>query len=389
MVCKEIKNTWLKKVLACSFSILFFLAGCAEKSGSSFSDAELKRVSVAQKIQLIEQAGGLVLVVGGETITSDEILRESMEYNNAIVPLVEALGPDARKSSLEQFKRQARPQVEEIVTARISDILLYHLTKSKMGKQFDEALEKAVEAEMRKFVLNFGGDEARADEELERMGMDRESFKKHQRKLILRNSEITSKFSDDSPITYGELMECYDRMKDESFVTPARVRFRLIDIQLADLEVADPNKDRRQLAKDLADRLLSQIKAGDDFADLAAQYQDTKGLFFGLYGPIQPENLAAPYDKLVDEIEKTEAGEVAGPMETSGHIFIMKVEEKHPKSYEPFEKVQRQVEQEVLSERWDKVIGKIRAELEEQASFGEKDEFIDFCLEKIYQESNQ
>lgn len=389
MLYREGNYMWLK-VLVCSFSALSFVAGCSDRRGSAFTDAELGRVSLAQKIQLEEQAGGLVLVVGGESITSDEILRSSMEHNGMIVPLMDVLRPAAQMSDIEQFKERARPQVKEIVTTRISDILLYHLAKNKIGDRLDEALDKAAEAEMRKFILNFGGDEAKADEKLEQMGMDRETFKKHRKRLMLAQSEITSKLSDDSPVTYGEMMECYDRMKDEFFATPARVQFRLIDIQPSMLEVADPGRDRQELARDLARRLFARIKAGEDFGELAKQYSHGhRKQFGGLWVPIQPQSLAAPYDRLVDEIEKTPRGEVADLIEVPGHIFIMKVEEKSSKSYKPFEEVQRQVEQKVLSDRWQKVVEKLNAGLEKQASFGERDEFIDFCLEKIYQKSNQ
>ena len=42
-----------------------------------------------------------------------------------------------------------------------------------------------------------------------------------------------------------------------------------------------------------------------------------------------------------------------------------------------------------FSDRWQKVVEKLNAGLEKQASFSERDEFIDFCLEKVYKESNR
>jgi len=80
-----------------------------------------------------------------------------------------------------------------------------------------------------------------------------------------------------------------------------------------------------------------------------------------------------------------EQGQVAGPIEVEGHIFIMKLEEKRPKSYEPFEKVQEQLEQKVIADRQKEAIDKLNAELREQIVLSEKDEFVDFCLERIYQ----
>lgn len=381
---------WLKAVSVLSFSLLFFVDGCAEKSGSSFTDAELERVSLAQRVKLLEQAGGLVLIVGGEPITSDEIINYPVEKSGGTVPLIDVLKPAAQISNLEQFKKQAGGRIDEIVTNKISDILLYHLAKSRVGENIDEALERAADAEMRKFVLSCGGDEAKADEKLEQMGLDRKSFKEQQKRLMLAQSQIMEKLSGDSPVTYGELLDCYNQMKEEFFVIPARVQFRLIDIQPAMLELADPNENQRGLARQLADRLLQRLRQGEDFGELAKQYSHGhRRRFGGLWVPLQPQSLAEPYDALVDEIEKTEPGEVADLVETPEHIFIMKLEKRHPKSYKPLEQVQRQVEQKVVSDRWVSVVNKLNAGLEKNAAIGEKDEFIDFCLEKIYRISNQ
>jgi hypothetical protein len=67
----------------------------------------------------------------------------------------------------------------------------------------------------------------------------------------------------------------------------------------------------------------------------------------------------------------------------------MKLEEKRARSIEPFEKVQKEIETQIALNRRKKVIDELEAKLMQQAELGEKNEFIDFCLEKIYQISNQ
>jgi len=384
---KERSYKWLKSVFCWFFPLLFFAGGCADKGSTTFTDAELERISLAQRIKLEEQAGGLVLVIGGEAITSDDVIKSSVERG---APLLEVLKPEAQTSGLEQFKKQGRGRVEKIVTNKISDILIYHLARSRAGDQLEEALDKAAEAELRRFILSFGGDEAKADEQLKQMGMDRNSYKERQKKMMLAQSEITSKFSGDNPITYRELVDCYDRMKDEHFLTPARIQFRLIDIQPDKLELADPNDGGSGLAQKLADMLLERIKAGEDFGELAKRHSHGHmSQFGGLWKPVQPESLAEPYNVLVGEIEKAEPGEVTGLIETPEHIFIMKLEQKQFKSYKPLEEVQKQVEQKIVSDQWNSVIDKLNAGLTKYADLGEKDEFIDFCLEKVYKLSNQ
>jgi peptidyl-prolyl cis-trans isomerase SurA len=195
---------------------------------------------------------------------------------------------------------------------------------------------------------------------------------------------------EDRPITYSELMDCYNKIKDEEFVTPATIQFRLIDIEIAKIELSDPNMDRVEQAKRLADNLVERIKAGEDFGQLAQQSQQTgMRVTGGLWKPIDPDSLAKPYDVLAKEAEKLKPGQIAGPIETNSHIFIMKLEDKRPKNYEPFEKVQIQLEQRILTERRLKAIEKFNAKLMQQAQLNEKDKFVEYCLEKIYQMSNQ
>ncbi len=62
---------------------------------------------------------------------------------------------------------------------------------------------------------------------------------------------------------------------------------------------------------------------------------------------------------------------------------------KQLEGYEPFEKVQRNVEEKIMFDRRSKVINGLRAKLMQQAEFGKTGEFVDFCLEKIYQMSKQ
>ena len=99
--------------------------------------------------------------------------------------------------------------------------------------------------------------------------------------------------------------------------------------------------------------------------------------------------MAEPWDILAAEAEKTGPGQIAGPIGTDEHIFIMKLEEKRARSTEPFEKVQKKLEAQIRLERLRQGFKEAGARIMEQAAVSEKDEFIDFCLRKIYQMSNE
>ncbi|UCF44132.1 MAG: peptidyl-prolyl cis-trans isomerase [Planctomycetota bacterium] len=346
-----------------------------------FSEEELAGMPFAQREGLPGPSGGFVLAVGGETITTEEIITEQ---------LLEYFGPIAQRSSLEQFKEQAGPQLEQIVLANVSDTLLRQRAKRQAGDNIDERLEKIVDREVRKFVARFGNDYAKAEEALKARGMDWKDFRKHQGKMILSQSYIASQLPEQTAVTYGELVDSYNEMKEQVFVRPAEITFRLIDIEVSKLEAGDANPSRLEQAKELANELVREIDSGRDFGELARRYSHGhRASFGGLWKPVQPESLAEPYDVLAREAERMEVGEAAGPIDAGGHIFIMKLEEKTAKTFEPFEEVQKEVEATIHIERRKKALDELNRKLVQKAVASEPERFVDYCLEEIYRISNR
>lgn len=371
--------------------MLLLMIGCNDqKSGPT--DAELDRIALTQKIELVEAAGGLALVVAGETVTSDEIIGSMTEMNGKIIVPKDYFKPLALANDPEKFKSLAKKQIDDIVLERITNILLVQHAKRQAGSNVDEALEKAAESELRKFVLSYGGDEVKADEELRKLGLDRESFKKRQKKTLLVQWYLQSELADTRPVTYRELIDGYNQMKDKYFARDARITFSLIDIQPGMLQAPSPIRDGGQLAEELADELVERIKAGEDFAELAKQYSHGhRKAFGGLWPPVQPDSLAAPYNVLAKEADKIEPGQIAGPIVVKGHVFIMKLKDKQVAGYEPFgdAEVQRLVERKVLLDRQNSAQARLKTRLSEKARLGKAQEFVDFCLEKIYTMSHR
>ncbi len=359
----------------CKFAFLtalvLFLYGC--QTGGKSDSIE----KPAQKTSLQKSSDGLVLTVADETITSDEI----------VMAATGLLRPIAQSGDFERFKLQAEPQLKEIITARILNILLYQQAKKNTREDIDQVLERPAEAEIRKFIMVFGGDYAKAEQALKQQGMDWASFKVYQKKMILTEYYLGSLLPKAVPITYSELLARYNQMKEESFLILAAIKFQLLDIEPAKLRITDPNQDRLEQAKKLADELLRQVKTGKDFHEVAKEYH---GVTFAAHSkPVQPESLT--YQILADEAEKIEPGDISGLIETTQqkHIFIMKLKEKHSKGYEPFEKVQRKVKAKIISDRRKQAQDKILAKLRRQAEHELSNEFTEFCLQKIYKMSNE
>ena len=384
------ESNMYKLLIVIIMPLLIF--GCDGGNQTGMTNTELERIAYAQNIELAEAAGNPVLMIGGESVTCEEIIDTPTEMGELFISPTEYFRPIAQLTDLKQFKERAREPLKKILTDKISNILLYQHAKREAGQNIDESLDKAAESELRKFILRFGGDQAKADEALMQGRMDRNSYKERQKRTILIQWYVSSKLRDDRPITYRELKERYDIIKYEFFARDAKIQFRLIDIQPDKLEVTDPNEDSRQLAVKLAHDLLARIEAGEDFGELAKKWQYSHGNmrdFGGLWKPVKPSSLAPPYDKLAEAAQTMEPGEITEPIITDKHIFIMKLEDKQTAGYEPFEQVQEYVRKAVLLERQNEVLNKLNSIVQGQADLGQTDEFIDFCLEKIHRTSNQ
>ncbi len=360
---------------------LFFVSGCGGGK-PKFTEEELAAIPLAPREGLPEPSGGFVLAVGGETVTSDEIIT---------APLLEYFKPIAEKN-FEQFKKQARPELERIISAKISNILLYQQARrdSGMGVDLEDALEKATESEVRRFIAGFDGDYAKAEQALKQIGMDWDEFREYQRKMILSQDYIRRQMPENRPVTYNELVSCYNEMKEEHFATPATMTFRLIDIQVSKMQATEPNISPPEQAREFADKLMERLRKGEDFGRLARQYSHGhKASFGGLWKPVNPAALAEPYDVLAAEAEKMKPSQIAGPVESGGHIFIMKLEEKKPKSFVPLEDVQKEIEAKIIFDRRKEAVDELGIRLVQQAALNKMDEFTDFCLKKIYRTCNQ
>jgi hypothetical protein len=378
-------SKWPKLILMFYILVICLVSGCEEKVKSTLSDEEYERIASSQKPDRPD-----VLIVRGETLTCEEIIRSPTDRNRSGVSLIESLQSMAKTNSLNNFKQLAHAKVEEAVMSKVSNILLYQEAKQQLGENVDEALDKAAEGELRKLILSFGGDEARAIEALRQQGMDRKTFKEQQKRLILTQSYIVSKLPENRPITHGELVEYYNELKNEFFLTPAVLQFRLIDIPTSRVDTPNPDANQLEQAKELAKELIRRIENGDDVGELAKKYSHGhRREFGGLWKPRAPESLAEPYDVLAVKAKEMQQGEITGPIEAEGHIFIMKLEKKADKGYVPLEKVQQQLEQKIHADRRKKAIEELNARLLQQAALGNTEPFIQLCLEQIYQINNE
>ncbi len=79
-----------------------------------------------------------------------------------------------------------------------------------------------------------------------------------------------------------------------------------------------------------------------------------------------------------------EVGQIAGPVEASGRFFVMKVEAKQDRSYQPLSEVQDQMREEIQRERRRAALEELEIEIAQQVAGADTAQFVDYCLERLY-----
>ena len=366
----------------CLVAAVAAIVGCEAKTSKkgTLTDLEVRRLTLAQKPDRPDH-----LIVSGETITWEDILAFMPEEGAATPSLKDRLETAAKEKSLRQFMEEQWPFVQQKLNSRISSIVLSKRAERDLGNKVDEKLNEFADRELRRFILeDHGGNGAEADEALQKAGMNRISYLQWKKKEILAKYLVESKYLRNRPITYREMLARYEEMKDKQFVQESLLQFRLIDIETDKVRAEHPNEDPRQKAADLRRR----VDAGEDFAELAKKY--SHGLRReqgGLWPPRDPNALAAPYDVLATAAQSTERGQVAGPIESSGHFFIMKVEKKRQRSYQPLSEVQEVVKKDITDRRWSEIIAELDAEIRRQVDLANTSNFVEYCMERFYRQA--
>lgn len=360
---------------------LVLSGGCENdaRMTGKFTEEEMAEIPLAKRDNLPFLSGGLALSVKSETIRVDEI----------VTPVMKRLDPPAG-TDRDSFKFRARPVIKDAVVEKITDILLYQEARKNAPENIDELLETAVEIEVNKLRYN------QAHEDIAERGMDWEQYRELQKKMLLIRSYYASQnLLEDKPVSHSDMLEHYEAIQQDGFQFKGYLRkedvqwdgfieFRLIDINLDEVEVAD-GETRKDAALRKAAELIEKINNGENFGDLAKVHSDghrkDKG---GLWTPVSEGSLVKAYQPIWDRAEKMEVGEVARPIESDGHVFVMKLEQKKKSGVTLFEDLQARIELDIQLARRKEHFDRLLSKLISEANISGLEQFVDACLDKAW-----
>ncbi len=351
--------------------VLVLLCGCKKRK-----KIDVEETILAPKPVLPAPAGGIVLSIESTAITADELIE----------PVTPQLIELAGQYDYPIFKKKAMALMGGLLMQKIADIKLYIKAKEALPDNVDEAkIDQIVEQEVQRFIATYGGNYATVEEMLKKMGITWQDFHQQQKRAILVQSFVSQEVKVEKPITHSELREYYESIKEGSYGHEPFFEVRIIDINIEKFTDANnPSVDARENAMVFGRGLTEKIRNGADFAELAKQHsQDASARNGGLWKPVRPGSLVAPYDMIEIIAENIDVGRVSEPTAADSHIFIVKLENKDKGGYEPFEKVQTEVEGRFVIERRRKMVDKMIGEIMSKVDLSYADNFLEYCVQEV------
>lgn len=158
--------------------------------------------------------------------------------------------------------------------------------------------------------------------------------------LKLMNREIDSHIV----LTTEEIRTYYDA-HPEKFKLPGKIRLKQVLFRLPE----NPSKEEVEQLRRKAEKVLSEAKSGEDFTRLVQEYSDgperRKG---GDLGYFYKGELAQEIDQAVFGVNE---GTVTPVIKSSLGFHLFKIEEVKESNLQPFEKVKKEIEDQLLSDQ--------------------------------------
>ncbi|MCD4831779.1 MAG: peptidylprolyl isomerase [Anaerohalosphaeraceae bacterium] len=368
------------------FSLLFY-CGCATENTPDVDEMVLSEVEAGTVARAVPEAsGGIVMAINSMPITAEEVIE----------PIKEEIYPIAKRSSYLEFRSKAGQTIANVFIQKVTDIKLYEKAMKALPENINEEfIDNVVEEETQKFIARHGGNYAKAQNTLEKMGLTWKSFREDTKRAMLVQSFVSEEVKTDKPITHSQLLDYYASVKNE-YEKESFVEFRLIDIELARL--AEPNDaaaDVQRKAEQIVKEISAQLNSGADFAEMAKKYSNGhRAASGGLWEPVQPGSLVEPFDAVEKAAEQMSLGEVKGPIFAgehfaTKHIFIVKLENKQSAGYVTFEQVQEEIEARLMLENRKRVVNEMMSKIMQTIDMTYAEDFIEFCCQMAYKKANQ
>ena len=204
-----------------------------------------------------------------------------------VEPRVRSIAPDLADALVdpEAATAEQRGQLAQVVATLVVDDLLGVAAEDAGVEVTEEDLQASIDEIV---DIQFGGDAAAFETQVEAEGLTVEAVRELQRPAVLIDKLVDARITD---ITDEEVEAFYEQESATEIVSHILVE-----------------------TEEEAQAVVDRLDAGEAFADVAAEVSiDGSAQSGGQLGPFQPGQFVEPFENAVLE---TEPGEITGPVET-------------------------------------------------------------------------
>jgi peptidyl-prolyl cis-trans isomerase D len=220
-----------------------------------------------------------------------------------------------------EFEEEQR---EQLTIQKLYGIILdgVHVTEAEVRERYRFEQEKINLHFIRVPVSNYLGASKPTEEEIKKFyERNKESLKEPAKVQVEYLAYPFERFSPALQISEKEIEDYYNANREAKFRKPKEVKLRYILVRIPPGADAKQKSDAQTRAK----RILTEARAGRDFAELAKrESEDSSAAKGGDIGWLTQEQLPSPLSKPVFSLAK---GEISDPIETPMGFQIVKVED--------------------------------------------------------------
>jgi peptidyl-prolyl cis-trans isomerase SurA len=251
------------------------------------------------------------------------------------------IGPDADlwyqrySSNPDMFRRKITELRENASDFLVDREVILHDFRETL-KVPDSIIDEIIQDRINE---KFHNDNVALTKELEAEGITLEELKQRYRdEFIVEQMRI--KYVPE-PIISPLKIESYYTEHQKDFKVEDQVKLRMIVLNKTSPDTVESTRRR-------AEEILSQIKTGASFEELARSYSDGSQRLEG--GESGWEDFSVLNKILADEINKLKAGQFSGVIDAPDGFYLLLLEDRHPEHFRPLNEVRDKINKELADE---------------------------------------
>ncbi len=314
-----------------------------------------------------------VLVVSGENLTADEVIRRAR-------PELERL---ARTFDEQGFRERVGMSVFNTLRDLVSEVMLYKQIANRLTEEQDPLLEKAVNKAVEEMVAReAGGSTVRFEKLLIARDSNMDALRSQLRRQILNQQYLREQIRPKVVVTREELWHYYQTHQPK-FQHPARAHVLLIEVDPAALAAASSQPaDMAALAQQRLAEIQRRLDAGEDFRTVAADL--STGSLRKLSGDIGWITQGSHRHQEIDERAFAQPIGLPGePVAIGRRFYFVLVEQRENARQVPFADAQDEIRPILERERYIQLVNDHVTDLWRKAAVGPVEPFMRTVLSRM------